>query len=72
MSQEYTIPLLGKLPLAMRIRADLDRGVPTLIAEPEGSIALSYRECARNVAAELSQRPRNLELNLPQIQLQNL
>ncbi len=72
MSQEYDLPLLGQLPLAMRIRADLDRGVPTLIAEPDGEISSSYHECARNMAALLAQQSRSLELNLPQIQLQNL
>jgi len=72
MSREYDLPVLGRLPLAMRIRADLDRGVPTLIAEPDGAISSSYRECARNAAAVLARRARSLELNLPQIQLQNL
>ena len=72
MSREYQLPLLGQLPLAMRIRADLDRGVPTLIAEPDGAIAASYHQCARNAAAVLARRARSLELNLPQIQLQNL
>jgi len=72
MSQEYDLPLLGQLPLALRIRADLDRGVPTMIAEPDGVISASYRDCARNAAAVLAQRPRSLELNLSQIQLQNL
>jgi len=72
MSLEYEIPLLGQLPLAKRIRADLDRGVPTLIAEPEGEISASYLASARGMAALLAQQPRNLELNLPQIQLQNL
>ncbi|MGH8034101.1 MAG: iron-sulfur cluster carrier protein ApbC, partial [Lysobacterales bacterium] len=48
MSREYELPLLGRLPLAMKIRADLDRGVPTLIADPDSDISASYRECARN------------------------
>jgi len=72
MSREYDIPLLGQLPLALKIRADLDRGVPTLISEPEGEISSSYRASVRNMAALLAQQPRSLELNLPQIQLQNL
>jgi len=72
MSQEYEIPLLGQLPLAIRIRADLDRGVPTLISEPNGEISSSYLASARRMTALLAQQPRNLEPNLPQIQLQNL
>jgi ATP-binding protein involved in chromosome partitioning len=71
MSAEYELPLLGQLPLAMTIRSDLDRGVPTLVADPEGEISTRYRECARNLAALLAQRPRSLDLNLPQIKLHN-
>ena len=72
MAQEYGLPLLGQLPLATRIRSDLDEGKPTMVAEPQGDIAARYRVCARNTAAALASRPRSLELNLPQIKLQNL
>jgi ATP-binding protein involved in chromosome partitioning len=72
MAREYELPLLGQLPLAMRIREDLDRGVPTLIADPDSDISASYRDCARRLAALLASRPRNLELGMPQIKLHNL
>ncbi len=72
MSQVYDLPLFGQFHLATRIRADLDGGVPTVVAEPDAEISQSYRDCARNVASQLSRRPRSLDLNLPQIQLQNL
>jgi ATP-binding protein involved in chromosome partitioning len=71
MSADFNLPLLGQLPLALRIRADLDAGSPTVVAAPESEITASYLECARRIAIELSQRPRSLELNLPTIQLQN-
>ncbi len=71
MALEYSLPLLGQLPLATRIRSDLDHGTPTLVAEPESEISASYRQCARSVASLLARRPRSLELNLPQINLQN-
>lgn len=71
MATEYALPLLGQLPLAMSIRANLDRGVPSLAADPESEISLSYRECARRIAALLARRPRSLVLNLPKIQVQN-
>jgi len=69
MAEEYGIPLLGKLPLDTRIRADLDRGMPTLVSEPDSEITASYRELARTTAARLSMTPRNLALNLPQINI---
>jgi len=72
MSREYELPLLGQLPLAMEIRADLDRGVPSMVADPGSAIAGRYRECARAVTARLARNPRSLELNLPKIQVQNV
>jgi ATP-binding protein involved in chromosome partitioning len=71
MSQQYGVPLLGQLPLAMTIRADLDRGMPTVAADPDSPITSDYRELARHTAARLATRPRSLELNLPQINIQN-
>lgn len=71
MSEEYTLPLLGKLPLAMQIRADLDQGRPTVVSNPDSEITARYMEIARNTAAQLAQRPRNLDLNLPQINVLN-
>jgi ATP-binding protein involved in chromosome partitioning len=71
MAQQYELPLLGQLPLALQIREDLDRGMPTVVAEPDSEISASYREMARNVAARLALRPRSLALNLPQINIHN-
>jgi len=71
MAQEYDVSLLGKLPLDIRIRADLDRGMPTLVSEPDSDITASYRELARTTAAHLATMPRNLALNLPQINIVN-
>ena len=72
MSEDYQVPLLGALPLALKIREDLDQGMPTVVSEPDSEVTASYRECARNTAAQLSRRPRNLDLNLPQINIQNM
>ena len=71
MAKDYEIPLLGQLPLSAKIRADLDRGEPSIVAEPASGISACYREFARNVAAMIARQPRSLELNLPQIQLEN-
>jgi ATP-binding protein involved in chromosome partitioning len=71
MSEEYDVPLLGNLPLAMQIRADLDEGMPTVASDPDSELTARYRQIARNTAAQLSKRPRNLVLNLPQINVLN-
>lgn len=71
MAEQYDIPLLGRLPLDIRIREALDKGCPTVVGDPDGDLAASYMEFARHTAAQLSQRERNLKMDLPQIKLQN-
>ncbi|MBT8064314.1 MAG: P-loop NTPase, partial [Gammaproteobacteria bacterium] len=71
MAQQYDVPLLGQLPLDLRIREDLDQGMPTVVADPDSEITTRYREVARKLAARLATTPRSLALNLPQINIQN-
>ncbi len=71
MSADFDIPLLGRLPLSLAIRESLDRGSPTVESDPDSVLAQEFRAFARNTAYELSKRPRNLDLNLPQIKIQN-
>ncbi len=46
--------LLGQIPLAMSIREAVDKGEPTVVSDPEGTLAETYRDVARNMAAELA------------------
>ncbi len=71
MAADYEIPLLGQLPLDLSIREALDAGRPTVVADPDGEIAASYLSFARRTAATLSQRGRNLKMELPQINIEN-
>ena len=71
MAEEYDVPLLGQLPLDLRIRKDLDEGMPTVVSDPDSEISKSYRDLARNTAARLAMTPRNLALNMPQINVLN-
>ncbi len=54
MAKEYGVPLLGSLPLDIRIREQTDSGRPTVVAEPEGRIAQAYHEIARRTTARLA------------------
>jgi len=72
MAEQYDVPLLGQLPLAMRIREDLDQGMPTVVSDPDSELTARYRDLARHVSAHLSLRPRSLAVNLPQINVQNV
>lgn len=46
MSDKFDVDVLGSLPLDIRIREDLDDGIPTLIKSPEGDIAGIYKAVA--------------------------
>jgi ATP-binding protein involved in chromosome partitioning len=54
MAAQYGVPLLGSLPLDMRIREQADGGRPTVVAEPGGSLAQAYHRIARRAAARLA------------------
>ena len=54
LAQEYKVATLGSLPLALDIRLHTDQGKPSVIAEPESSIALKYQEIAKHVAAAVA------------------
>lgn len=71
MASDFDIPLLGQLPLDIRIREALDGGQPTVAADPDGAITAAYRELARHTGAQLSLQARNLKPDLPEILVQN-
>jgi ATP-binding protein involved in chromosome partitioning len=52
-SSQHQVPLLGQLPLDVRICQHMDKGTPTLIAEPDGMLAQGYLNIAARVAAGL-------------------
>jgi ATP-binding protein involved in chromosome partitioning len=51
--------LLGQVPLNASIRETTDSGHPLLVADPDGAVALRYRDIARQAAARLTLRPRD-------------
>jgi ATP-binding protein involved in chromosome partitioning len=55
LAAESDTALLGSLPLDLAIREQTDSGRPTVVAEPEGDIAMAYRALARRAGAELAQ-----------------
>lgn len=61
------VPFLGKLPLHQKIREDISRGVPTVLAHPENPLSKIYKEIALHVVAELSLLPVNYRHKFPKI-----
>jgi len=71
MAADYSVPLLGDVPLDIRIREQADGGTPTVVAEPEGELAARYRAIARRMAGALSLTARNKAIAFPSIVVQN-
>ena len=71
MAAQYGVPMLGSLPLDIRIREQADGGQPTVVAMPDSDIAARYREIARNAAARLSLQARNKAIQFPKIVVEN-
>ena len=71
MADQYGVPLLGDLPLDIRIREQADGGCPTVAADPDSPIAARYREIARKAAARLSLGARNEHVGFPRITISN-
>ncbi|MCX4025464.1 iron-sulfur cluster carrier protein ApbC [Endozoicomonas sp. SM1973] len=55
-AEQYQTTLLGALPLSMAIREQVDGGMPTVAADPEGQLSYVYQEIARRAAALLSEQ----------------
>ena len=67
LAHQYEAPFLGSLPLDYRIREHADAGNPTVVAEPDGSIAATYRAIARKMAARLARTERDFAHKFPKI-----
>ncbi|WP_197053284.1 iron-sulfur cluster carrier protein ApbC [Litchfieldella xinjiangensis] len=53
---QYGTTLLGQLPLTLAIREQSDGGRPTVVSEPDGEVAQTFRSVARAVAQGVSQQ----------------
>ena len=52
-AKRYGTQVLGQMPLHIRLRQDLDAGIPTVEADPTHEISQAYIELAGKVASEL-------------------
>ena len=70
-AEQYGIPLLGSLPLDLKIRQQTDSGKPTMVAEPESTNAKLYSEIAQQIVTALSSREKANTGQFPRIVIQN-
>ena len=67
MAAEYGVDYLGALPLTMSIREQADSGRPTVVADPDGDIAATYKAVARQVAVKISAKAKDFSSKFPTI-----
>ncbi len=53
MAHADSVPFLGRMPLDIRIREEVDRGHPTLVQDADGELSARYRHMALKAAAKL-------------------
>jgi ATP-binding protein involved in chromosome partitioning len=51
LADELEVPLLGKVPLTMPLRAQADAGVPLVLSDPDDPAAQAVRQAARGIVA---------------------
>jgi ATP-binding protein involved in chromosome partitioning len=67
MAADFTVELLGQLPLDAKIREQTDSGRPTVIADPQSPAAEAYRNAARRMAAAQAAQGRDFSSKFPKI-----
>jgi ATP-binding protein involved in chromosome partitioning len=71
MAADYQIELLGQLPLDMAIRQQVDGGAPSVVADPEGRVAQTYKTIARRVAVKVADKAKDFSAKFPTITIKN-
>ena len=71
MCKDYGTELLGALPLDMAIREQADSGKPTVVSDPDGPVAQTYKRIARRVAVKIAESQKDMSSKFPNIVVQN-
>ncbi len=69
MAAATELPLLGQLPLDLKIRELTDAGEPIVRVDPESPAAQAYLQAALRAVGELSQQPRDRSLGMPEFKV---
>ena len=67
MAAEFEMDYLGGLPLDMQIRLQADGGTPTVVADPNGSVAGLYMAIARKLAVSVAAKAKDFSSKFPSI-----
>ncbi|MEY2685313.1 MAG: Septum site-determining protein MinD [Pseudomonadota bacterium] len=69
MAAEFGVGYLGALPLNMQIRVQADSGTPTVVADPAGELAATYKTVARQVAITVANKAKDFSSKFPTIKI---
>ena len=69
MAADFEMDYLGALPLKMQIRQEADSGKPTVVADPDGDIALIYKGIARQMAIKVAAKAKDFSSKFPTISI---
>jgi ATP-binding protein involved in chromosome partitioning len=67
MAEKYGVDTLGSLPLTLTIREHADAGRPSVVADPDGTVAATYREIARRAAVQIAGKAKDFSSKFPTI-----
>lgn len=67
MAEQFKVDYLGGLPLTLSIREQADSGRPTVVADPDGEIAVLYKQVARTVAVKVALKAKDFSAKFPTI-----
>ena len=71
MCADYSVEFLGGLPLDIRIREQTDSGKPTVVADPDGKIAKTYKQIARRITVKIAEMAQDHSAVFPKIVVKN-
>lgn len=71
MCSDFGVDFLGALPLTMSIREQADSGRPTVVSDPDGPIAVIYKEIARKIAVKIAEKAKDMTGKFPNIVIKN-
>ena len=71
MCADFGVEFLGALPLTMAIRQQTDSGTPTVVAEPDGPVAVIYKQIARTIAIKVAEKAKDMTNKFPSIVIKN-
>jgi ATP-binding protein involved in chromosome partitioning len=71
MAKDYSVEMLGALPLDMAIRMQMDGGKPTVEADPDGAATAIYKTIARRMAVKIAEKAKDHTSKFPSIKVMN-